>query len=120
MKVREAERAKDKAARMGGVKKAKQLEMGWGIGPNDLGHRMNNMKRFVLEGKRVEITVGQKKGTRIRGPEETAALLKSIRERIDRDGAREWKEMEGAIGDMVTIFVEPKPGLSASKVSNDS
>ncbi|MCJ1232379.1 hypothetical protein MMC14_000331 [Varicellaria rhodocarpa] len=109
IKVREAERAKDKAARNAGAKKDKQLELGWGIGPNDLGHRLNKMKDFLEQGKRVEIIVGKKRRAREVGPDESAALLVRIRNRIERvEGAKEWKVMEGIPGDLVTIFVERK------------
>ena len=106
--AREAARAKDKAAKAAAAKKDKQLEIGWGIGPNDLGHRLNKMKDFVAQGRRVEINVGMKRRAREVGPDQMVALLKTIKKRIDRDGAKEWKEMEGKVGDMVTFFVEPR------------
>ena len=107
-KVREAERLKSKPVK-DPSNTTKQLELGWAIDINDLGHRMNKMKEFLEQGRRVEIIIAKKKKGRKVTMDEAALLVKKIKERIAQvGGAREWKEMEGVPGGMVTMFVEGK------------
>ena len=105
---RKAERAKSKAAKNPQAT-AKQLELSWGIGPNDLGHRLNKMQQFLKEGKRVEILVSPRKKTRSFTKDEAQVVVQRIRNRIARiEGAKEWREMSGNVGESVTIYVEGK------------
>ncbi|KAL9113327.1 MAG: hypothetical protein Q9187_007638 [Circinaria calcarea] len=108
IKVREAERAKSKPAK-DISNTTKQLELGWAIDANDLGHRMKKMKEFLEQGRRVEIIIATKKKGRKVTMDEAALLVKRIKERIAQvKGAKEWKEMQGVPGGMVTMFVEAK------------
>ena len=108
IKAREAERAKSKPVKDLSTT-TKQLELGWAIDTNDLGHRMNKMKEFLEQGRRVEIIIATKKKGRKVARDEASLLVKRIRERIAQvDGAKEWKDMQGVPGGMVTIFVEGK------------
>ena len=106
VKAREAERAKSKPVKDLSTT-TKQLELGWAIDTNDLGHRMNKMKEFLEQGRRVEIIISPKKRARKVARDEASLVVKRIRERIGQvEGAKEWKEMQGVPGGMVTIFVE--------------
>lgn len=108
VKVREAERAKSKPVKDLSTT-TKQLELGWAIDTNDLEHRMKRMKEFLEQGRRVEIIIATKKKARKVAKDEASLVVKRIRERIGEvDGAKEWKDMQGFSGGMVTIFVEGK------------
>ena len=101
-----AQQAKLKKAR--NVQTAtKQLELSWAIAPADLEHRVNKMEEFLAQGRRVEVILGVKKkgrgGVATRG--EAEALVQRIRARIQGvQGAKEWKEAEGAVGERMMLF----------------
>ncbi|KAA6408463.1 MAG: hypothetical protein FRX48_07545 [Lasallia pustulata] len=106
---RAAERAKHKPAK-NALTTTKQLELGWAIGGNDLGHRLNKMEQFLGEGRRVEVVLATKKKTgRVASREEAEALVKNIRAKMKAvEGAREWKEADGAVGTQMTLYFEGK------------
>lgn len=72
----------------------KQLELNWAIGPNDLQHKLDRMKQFLDEGRRVELTIAKRRRGRDATPDERRTLLAAIRAFVrDSEGVREWKAM---------------------------
>ncbi|MCJ1248955.1 hypothetical protein MMC30_006176 [Trapelia coarctata] len=110
-KTKEKERAKQQRASLTGTKR---LEIAWGIARHDLEHKLAKMAEICAEGKRVEVLLGgaRRKGwqkKKVGGEEELEGIVRTVRERIrGMEGGREWKEMEGELGDVLTLFVEGK------------
>lgn len=72
----------------------KQLELNWAIGQNDLQHKLDRMKQFLDEGRRVELTIAKKRRGRDATPDERRTLLAAIRAFVQNSGGvREWKAM---------------------------
>ena len=115
---RKAERAKSKAAKNLQAK-FKQIEVSWAIGPNDLGHKMNKLQQFLQEGRRVDILLSPRKSKTFT-KDQAQVVVQRIRKRIARiEGAREWKEMLGTVGENVTIYVEGKPKKATEKATEE-
>ncbi|MCJ1431240.1 hypothetical protein MMC27_000591 [Xylographa pallens] len=113
---REQERARAKAIKSSQqAASAKKLELSWGIGKHDLEHRMNKVREFLEDGRRVEIVVGAsrrkgqaKKAAKIEA-QEAAETFKTIREAVAGiDDVTEWKPMVGSVGTMATLYLEAK------------
>ncbi|MCJ1288733.1 hypothetical protein MMC34_000262 [Xylographa carneopallida] len=113
---REQERARAKAVKSSQhAASAKKLELSWGIGKHDLEHRMNKVREFLEEGRRVEIVVGAsrrkgqaKKAARIEA-QEAAETFRTIREAVAGiEDVAEWKPMVGTVGTMATLYLEAK------------
>lgn len=103
--MREAEKAKIKAARIGGVT-SKTLELNWAIDKGDLGHRLDKMKQFLGKGHKVEIVLAGKRKGKQATPEEAQALIQSILAAVEEvAGAREIKPMEGKLLGTTKIFL---------------
>lgn len=84
----------------------KNLELNWAIGGGDLKHRLNKLKEFLGEGRRVEVLLGPKKRGRKATPDEANAVYKAVLEAVDEcKGAKEVKR-EGTIGAVVTVIFE--------------
>jgi hypothetical protein len=66
----------------------KQIELNWAIGPNDLEHKMTQLKGFIEDGKKVEIVLARKKRQRQATPEEGMEVLKKVRARADSQEKR--------------------------------
>ena len=112
---RKAEKAKSKPTKSV-QSTTKQLELGWAIGPNDLGHRLNKMQQFLEEGRRVEIVISTKRRARKVTDQEAEWVLGRIRERIGKiDGAKEWKAMAGSVEETATLYVEGKARKAVEK-----
>ena len=66
------------------------------------------MKKFLKEGRKVEVTLGPKKHGRKATPEEANAVFKAIENAVaDCKGARETKR-EGEVGGIMTVVYEGK------------
>lgn len=86
----------------------KNLELNWAIGGGDLKHRMNKLREFLEEGRRVEVLLGPKKRGRKATPEEAQGVMKAVLGAADEcKGAKEVKR-EGAVGGVLTIVFEGK------------
>jgi translation initiation factor IF-3 len=83
----------------------KTVEVSWAIDPRDLEHKVRKVKELLEKGFRVEITVGTKKGMAKQTLERMDELLEDIRQECEVVG-REWKEAEGDIGKMLTMYWE--------------
>lgn len=87
---------------------AKMLELNWAIALGDLKHRLENMKRFLKQGKKVEVVLGPKKGGRKATPEEAEEVVKAIRDAAaECNGTVETKK-EGEVGALMTLFFHGK------------
>jgi len=110
-KSKEKERAKKQRTSLTGTKR---LEVAWGIAQHDLEHKMAKMAEICADGKRVEVLLGgaRRKGwqkKKVGGEEELEGVLRVVKERVrGMEGGREWKEMEGELGNLLTLFVEGK------------
>ncbi|KAF1938439.1 hypothetical protein EJ02DRAFT_457896 [Clathrospora elynae] len=84
----------------------KSLELNWAIATGDLKHRLENMKKFLREGRKVEIMLGPKKKGKKASAEEAEAVLKTLREAVaECKGAWEVKS-EGQVGEVMTVVFE--------------
>jgi translation initiation factor IF-3 len=87
----------------------KNLELNWAIGGADLKHRLGKLKEFLVNGRKVEVLLGPKKGGKKATPEEANAVLKAVRDAVaECNGATELKS-EGTVGAVLTlVFVGQK------------
>ncbi|KAG9231239.1 hypothetical protein BJ875DRAFT_498489 [Amylocarpus encephaloides] len=90
------------------AKTCKTLEIGWGIEKGDERHRMERLRGFLAKGYRVEVVVAKKRRGRSVGGDEMRGLLGRVRGCIEDGGWKEGKEMEGNVGEKLTIFAEGK------------
>lgn len=87
---------------------SKTLELNWAIAPGDLKHRLAAMKKFLKEGRKVEVMLGPKKAGRKATLEEADAVMKAIDEAVEEcKGSRETKR-EGQVGGILKVTYEGK------------
>ncbi|KAL8693558.1 MAG: hypothetical protein Q9218_001644 [Villophora microphyllina] len=91
----------------------KQIELNWAISQHDLNHRLDRLKEFLNQGKRVEVVFGRKrKGWMQRKDvteQEAHALLHQIREAVKTvEGSNEWQKMNGQVRGALVVFFEAK------------
>ena len=87
-------------------KKPKQIELNWAISGNDLQLKMKQLEEFLRKGKKVELLLAPKRHQRKATPEEAAALVNAIKEKIQEVGAAETAPMDGAILRQATLTVK--------------
>ncbi|KAF2269784.1 hypothetical protein CC78DRAFT_528952 [Lojkania enalia] len=106
-KALEAERKRAKGNTSAGPSQ-KTLELNWAIGANDLKHRLEKMKAFLKQGRKVEVMLGPKRRGREATREECENVLKSIQSVVvECKGATEIKQRrEGAVGGVMTIVFQ--------------
>lgn len=97
---------KEKAARKKELNR-KELELNWAIAPNDLQHRLKQLREFLAKGKRVELMLAKKKRGRAATRDEGEALLAALRESAVEVGAKEVK-VEGDFPGVVNLVFEGK------------
>ncbi|KAF1962346.1 hypothetical protein CC80DRAFT_487831 [Byssothecium circinans] len=86
---------------------AKILELNWAIAGGDLKHRLEKLRGFLKEGRKVEVVIGPKRKSRVATEKECQELLREVRDAVDEvRGAREKKEPEGVIGAVMTLVFE--------------
>ncbi|KAF8854717.1 hypothetical protein BDZ45DRAFT_627397 [Acephala macrosclerotiorum] len=108
--MREAEKARRKAEKKGGVT-VKTMELNWAIDGNDLGHRLTKLKEFLGKGQRVEVLLASKRKGKGRKAttEEAMGVIRKIRGAMrEVEGAKEMKPMEGKVLGTATLFLEGK------------
>ncbi|KAL1590261.1 hypothetical protein WHR41_01061 [Cladosporium halotolerans] len=92
----------------------KTLELNWAIDGNDLGHRLDKVKEFLAEGRRVEIVLASKKRGRKASPAECQDVLAKIRSVAQSvKGAKE-KSFEGKPGGFATLTFHGKVSAAAA------
>jgi translation initiation factor IF-3 len=119
--VKEAKKLQAKTGAAG----VKTFEMSWAISGHDLSHRLERMKEFLGEGRRVEVVLAKKKGGRKATVEECEDVLRIIREAVNAvPGAREVageaaKPMK--LGAMTTLsFAGPAPKTKSARPAQDA
>jgi translation initiation factor IF-3 len=91
----------------------KTLELNWAIDGNDLAHRLEKVRTFLEEGRRVEVVLAAKKRGRKASREECEEVLAKIRAVAEGvKGAKETKAMEGAVGGFATLVWQGKAGVA--------
>ena len=83
---------------------------------NDLKHRLDKVKEFLAEGRKVEIVLARKrKRAKVPTPEQCQEVMDKIKEAVEEvKGAKFARPTEGTIGVLATVFLEgPKPSASA-------
>jgi translation initiation factor IF-3 len=86
----------------------KSLELNWAIAPGDLKHRLESIKRFLREGRKVEVMLGPKVKGKKATQEEAEAVMKRVREAVGEcKGSKEVKS-EGQVGGVITVTFEGK------------
>ncbi|KAL9611094.1 MAG: hypothetical protein Q9167_004227 [Letrouitia subvulpina] len=109
---RKAEKEKSKIKKDAAAT-TKTIEVSWGIDVHDLEHRMKRMEDFLMKGRRVEVLFGKKrKGWRRKqGVEEDEAqeVVRKVKRAMERcEGAREWRQGEGAVGAQMVLYFQGK------------
>lgn len=91
----------------------KTLELNWAIDSNDLGHRLEKVRSFLEEGRRVEVVLASKKKGRKASREECEEVLGRIRGVVEAvNGAKETsKGLEGKVGGFATLVFQGKAGV---------
>jgi translation initiation factor IF-3 len=85
----------------------KNLELNWAIAGGDLNHRLEKMKEFLKEGRKVEILFGVKRRGKVATQEECEGLVEKVREAVaECKGAGQIKEPEGVMGGVMTMFFQ--------------
>lgn len=115
------EQARKAAAK--GAKKAralessvKTLELNWAAAPNDLAHRLDKVREFLDQGRKVEIVLAVKKRGRRATRDECEDLLRAIRKVVEEvEGAREIRPMDGKVGAFATLSLQGRPPRVGAK-----
>lgn len=116
-KVKAAKEAKKVAARTSEMG-MKTVELNWAIDKNDLGHRLDKMRGFLEEGRRVEVVLASKKRGRKASLEECEGVLERIGECVgDVEGAREMEGLKGKLGGFCTMVFMGRPIKSSGSAN---
>ncbi|KAH7402958.1 hypothetical protein BKA66DRAFT_404746 [Pyrenochaeta sp. MPI-SDFR-AT-0127] len=84
----------------------KSLELNWAIAGGDLKHRLQRLKEFLKEGRKVEVLLGPKKRGRKATTEEANGVMRAVRDAVaECKGTGEVKS-EGVVGGVMTIVFE--------------
>lgn len=102
------ENAKEKRKLAAITHSIKTIELNWAIDGNDLGHRLEKVKQFLSEGRKVEVLLAAKKRGRKATAEECKALLEKIRAAVEEVGAKEAGAIEGKMGGFTTMRFQGK------------
>ncbi|USP78100.1 hypothetical protein yc1106_05374 [Curvularia clavata] len=95
---------------------SKSLELNWAIAPGDLKHRLGSLKKFLKEGRKVEVMLGPKRHGRKATPEEADAVLKAVKDAVqDCKGSSEVKS-EGQVGGVMMVVFQ---GRKVEKKDDD-
>lgn len=89
--------------------KDKELEVNWGIGPNDLQTKIGTLARLMEGPVKVTVKFGRKKGSKTKLEyADMEELVRKVREQISEMGAREHKPAEGFIGKTMMLHFASK------------
>ena len=84
----------------------KNLELNWAIAGGDLNHRLEKLKSFLKEGRKVEILLGPKKRGRKATPEEADSVLEAVRNAVAECKGSSETKASGSVGGVMTIVFE--------------
>ncbi|KAH8664163.1 hypothetical protein BX600DRAFT_512226 [Xylariales sp. PMI_506] len=89
----------------------KELEINWATAPNDMAHKMRQLRGFLERGRHVEIIIARKRRGREATPAEAAEVLQIVRDTAAAARAKEIK-VQGRYPSMVMLTYEgvAKPG----------
>jgi translation initiation factor IF-3 len=91
------------------VAKDKELEVNWGIGPNDLQTKIGTVARLMEGPVKVTVKFGRKKGSKASLEyADMEELVKKVREQIAEMGGREHRPAEGSIGKTMMLHFASK------------
>lgn len=110
IQLKAADTAKKRLARgaKSRVVPSKTLELNWAIAEGDLAVKMMQMETFLMEGRRVEVLLARRKRARVVSLDECKALLKKVREVVQRvPGAKEGKT-DGSVREKMSLVFENK------------
>jgi translation initiation factor IF-3 len=93
----------------------KNLELNWAIAGGDLKHRLEKLKSFLVEGRKVEVLLGPKKRGRKATPEEAASVLQAVRDAVDECKGSSEVKREGDVGGILTIVFEGRKAEEKKK-----
>lgn len=83
------------------------MELNWAIAGGDLRHRLEKMKGFLREGRKVEVLFGPKRKGRKATDAECQTVLKAVRDAVGGcKGSSEAKEPEGTVGGVLTMVFQ--------------
>lgn len=99
---------------------AKNLEFNWAAGPADLDRQLGQMVKFLGEGRRVDVLLARKKGSRKAEIEESRALLIKVRAAAAGCGAKEVAKADGEAGKRMTMAFKKTGGGGGTAVKDDS
>lgn len=84
----------------------KSMELNWAIAEGDLKHRLEKLKEFLKEGRKVEIMLGQKKKGKKASEEEANRVMERVIDAVGEcKGAGKVKET-GTVGAVLTVVFE--------------
>jgi translation initiation factor IF-3 len=99
--------ARRKSKGIGSGPSPKSLELNWAIASGDLKHRLEKMKEFLREGRKVEVLLGPKRRGRVATEKECQVVLQAVKDAVaECKGAGQAKEPEGRIGGVLTLVYE--------------
>jgi translation initiation factor IF-3 len=89
----------------------KNLELNWAIAGGDLKHRLERLKEFLMDGRKVEVMLAPKRKGKKATEVEAESVLKAVRDVVKEcKGAKEGKK-EGELGGVMTIVFEGKKAV---------
>ncbi|KAF2127022.1 hypothetical protein P153DRAFT_377929 [Dothidotthia symphoricarpi CBS 119687] len=97
----------------------KNLELNWAIAGGDLKHRLEKMKGFLRDGRKVEIMLGPKKRGKQANEQEANAVLNAVREAVEECKGASVVKSEGTVGGVMTIVFEGRK-TDEKKISSDA
>ncbi|KAH7068010.1 hypothetical protein BKA63DRAFT_520942 [Paraphoma chrysanthemicola] len=97
----------------------KNLELNWAIAAGDLKHRLERLKEFLREGRKVEVLLGPKKRGKKATEQEANAVMAAVRDAVaECKGSSEVKQ-EGSVGGVMTITFEGKEAEDKKKKAEE-
>jgi translation initiation factor IF-3 len=97
---------------------AKEIQMTWNVGENDLQYRLRRAMKAMEKGGRCTIILGARNPKLVRTKKEREDMVQSIRNTLEPYGF-EWKEMVGGFPSAEISF-QGHPPDTTSQVSQDS
>ncbi|RMZ70424.1 translation initiation factor IF3 [Pyrenophora seminiperda CCB06] len=89
----------------------KIVEINWAIAQGDMGHRLEKIRKFLKQGKKVEVTLkaeGRKGSNKKATPEEAGAVLRAVRDVVAECKSTSEMKSEGEVGGLMTLVFKGK------------